>query len=93
MEMYELCVKIFFICLVKMTSKIESVINIKIHMFFIWLKIHHLTSIWISSISRHQKVWLVSPFPHSNLKKYLAGTLAEIRSVRNWTSKPNLNPQ
>ena len=55
--MHELCVEIFFICLVKMTSEIESVINIKIHMFLIWLKIHHLTS---TSISRHLKVWLDS---------------------------------
>jgi len=85
--MYELCVEIFFICLVKIISKIESAKNIQIHMFLIWLKIHHLTSIWNSSISHHLKVWLDSPFPHSNLKKYLAGTMAEIRSVRNWTSK------
>ena len=84
-EMYELCVEIFFICLVKMISKIESAIQI--HMFSIWLKIHHLTSIWNSSVSHHLKVWMDSSFPHSNLKKYLAGTMAEIRRVRNWTPK------
>ena len=61
--------------------------NIQIHMFLIWLKKHHLTSIWNSSISHHLKNWLDSPFPHSNLKEYLARAMAEIRSVRNWTPK------